>query len=70
MLQVMATIIVVRRLCPPGPPLIDQLDRLTAATDRAKARNPKTARENANVKLHVGLAKLILETVPSDPGAR
>ena len=70
MLQVMATIIVVRRLCPPGPPLIDQLDRLTAATDRAKAHNPKTARENANVKLHAALAKLILETVPSDPGAR
>jgi toxin YhaV len=47
--------------------LIDQLDRLTAAADRAKASNPKTAHENANVKLHAALAKLILETVPSDP---
>ena len=47
--------------------LIDQLDRLTAAADRAKASNPKTAHENANVKLHAAWAKLILETVPSDP---
>ena len=47
--------------------LIDQLARLTAAADRAKASNPKTAHENANVKLHAALAKLILETVPSDP---
>ena len=48
--------------------LIDQLGRLTAVADRAKANNPETAHENANVKLHAALAKLILETVPSDPG--
>ena len=47
--------------------VIAQLDRLTAAADRARASNPKTAHENANVKLHAALAKLILETVPSDP---
>lgn len=47
--------------------LIDQLDRLTAAADRAKASNPKNFHENANVKLHAALAKLIFETVPSDP---
>jgi len=47
--------------------LIDQLERLTAAADRAKALHPKTAHENANVKLHAALAKLMFETVPSDP---
>ena len=49
--------------------LIDQLDRLTAAADRARAANPKTAHESANVKLHAALAKLILETVPADPAS-
>lgn len=47
--------------------LIDQLDRLALAADRAKASNPKTAHENANVKLHAALAKLIFETIPRDP---
>ena len=47
--------------------LINQLDRLTLAADRAKASNPTTAPENANVKLHAALAKLIFETIPSDP---
>ena len=47
--------------------LIDQLDRLTLAADLAKASNLKTAPENANVKLHAALAKLIFETIPSDP---
>ena len=47
--------------------LIDQLDRLTAAADRTKVSNPKISHENANVKLQAALAKLIFETVPSDP---
>ena len=49
--------------------LIDQLERLTAAADRAKVASPKTAHENANVKLHAALARLILETVPADPAS-
>ena len=49
--------------------LIDQLDRLTAAADRARAANPKTAHENANVKLHAALARLILEVIPNDPAS-
>ena len=49
--------------------LIDQLDRLTAAADRARAANPETAHENANVKLRAALARLILETVPADPAS-
>ena len=47
--------------------LIDQLDRLTAAADRAAS--PKTAHENANVKLRAALARLILETIPNDPAS-
>ena len=49
--------------------LIDQLDRLTAAADRARAASPKTAHENANVKLRAALARLILETIPNDPAS-
>lgn len=49
--------------------LIDQLERLTAAAERARARNPHTAHENANVKLHAALAKLIFETIPGDPAS-
>ena len=47
--------------------LIDQLDRLTVAAARAKASSPETSHENANVKLHAALAKLMFETVPGDP---
>lgn len=47
--------------------VIDQLDRLTVAANRARTNNPTTAHENANVKLHAALAKLILQTIPSDP---
>ena len=47
--------------------LLGQLERLTAAADRARASNPQTAHENANVRLHAALSKLIFETVPSDP---
>ena len=49
--------------------LIDQLDRLTAAANRARAANPKAARENTNVKLQAALARLILETIPADPAS-
>ena len=49
--------------------LIDQLDRLTAAVERARAANPKAAHENANVKLQAALARLILETIPADPAS-
>ncbi|MBK5205831.1 MAG: type II toxin-antitoxin system YhaV family toxin [Polaromonas sp.] len=47
--------------------LLDQLERLKAASDKAFASSPHDAHENANVKLYAALAKLILETVPSDP---
>jgi toxin YhaV len=47
--------------------VLDQLERLKAASDKAIASDPKNAPDNANVKLYAALATLILETVPSDP---
>jgi toxin YhaV len=47
--------------------LLEQLERLKKASDKALAANPDTARTNANVKLYAALAKLILEAIPGDP---
>jgi toxin YhaV len=47
--------------------VLEQLERLKAASDKAVAGNPQTAGENANVKLYAALGKLMLETIPSDP---
>jgi toxin YhaV len=48
--------------------LIEQLKRLEAAVARARTNDPQCLVSNANVKLFNALAKLILETIPSDPG--
>lgn len=47
--------------------LLEQLERLKKASDKALAANSDTAHTNANVKLYAALAKLMLETIPSDP---
>jgi toxin YhaV len=47
--------------------LIEQLQKLKAASDRAEASDPLGFASNANVKLYRALGQLILETVPSDP---
>lgn len=47
--------------------VLEQLGRLKAASDKALARSPHNAHGNANVKLYAALAKLILQTIPSDP---
>ena len=47
--------------------LLEQLARLKAASDKALATNSENAQDNANVKLYAALAKLVLETIPSDP---
>lgn len=47
--------------------LSDQLKKLNAAAERARAQDPAGAEANANVKLFTALSKLILDTVPSDP---
>jgi len=47
--------------------LIEQLQKLQAAAQRAQAQDPQGFESNANVKLFNALAQLVLETVPSDP---
>jgi toxin YhaV len=48
--------------------ILGQLTTLAAAHDRARKADPKNYWSNANVKLFAALAKLMLETVPADPG--
>jgi toxin YhaV len=47
--------------------LIEQLQKLQAASKRAQAQDPQGFESNANVKLFKALSQLMLETVPSDP---
>ena len=47
--------------------IVEQLQRLHAAAQRAERNNPDGSERNANVKLFRALSQLILETVPSDP---
>jgi len=47
--------------------LVEQLQKLKAASDRAEAADPAGFEANANVKLFRALSQLIFETVPSDP---
>jgi toxin YhaV len=47
--------------------VLEQMERLKTASDKAIASSPQNALENANVKLYAALAKLMLETIPSDP---
>ncbi len=47
--------------------LVEQLQKLKAASDRAEAADPIGFEANANVKLFRALSQLIFETVPSDP---
>lgn len=47
--------------------VIEQLQRLHTAAQRAEAKGPKGAADNANVKLLRALSHLILDIVPHDP---
>lgn len=47
--------------------LVEQLQKLKAASDRAEAADPAGFEDNANVKLFRALGQLIIETVPGDP---
>lgn len=47
--------------------LIEQLQTLKRAAERAEASDPPGFEANANVKLFRALSRLIFETVPSDP---
>ena len=47
--------------------LVQQLQKLHAAAERAQKQDPKGSESNANVRLFAALSKLIFEAVPSDP---
>ena len=47
--------------------LIEQLQKLKAASDRAEMADPLGFAATANVKLYRALSQLIFETVPGDP---
>ena len=47
--------------------LIEQLQKLQTAAQKAQTQDPQGFESNANVKLFKALAQLMLETVPSDP---
>ena len=47
--------------------LIEQLQKLQTAAQKAKPQDPQGFESNANLKLFNALAQLMLETVSSDP---
>lgn len=49
------------------PLFLDQLERLTKAVERAKAKDPTDYTSTANAKLLAAIRKLVLETIPVDP---
>jgi toxin YhaV len=49
------------------PLFLDQLERLTAAVESAKAKDARHYRETANAKLLASLQELVFRTIPADP---
>ena len=49
------------------PLFLDQLDKLAAAVERARTKDPRGWRKSANAKLLAVLRQLVFETVPQDP---
>lgn len=47
--------------------IVEQLQKLSTAAERAQRSDPRGFESNANVKLFRALNQLILEAVPSDP---
>jgi len=48
--------------------IVEQLQKLHAASDRARRTDPTGYHGNANVRLFRALTRLMLEVIPSDPG--
>lgn len=48
--------------------VVEQLQKLHAAVQRAEQNDAEGCESNANVKLFRALSQLMLETVPGDPG--
>jgi toxin YhaV len=49
------------------PLLLDQLEKLTAAVERTKAKDPKGYQKSASAKTLNAIEKLIWEVIPQDP---
>lgn len=49
------------------PLLLDQLEKLTTAVEKARAKDPQSWTRTANAKVLAAIRSLMLETVPSDP---
>ncbi len=49
------------------PLFLDQLEKLTAAIERLREKDPRGWRKSANAKLLAALHKLVFETIPEDP---
>jgi toxin YhaV len=49
------------------PLFLDQLEKLTAAVERARKKDPRSWRKSANAKLLAALHRLVFETIPEDP---
>lgn len=49
------------------PLFLDQIDKLAAAVERARVKDPRGWRMSANAKLLATLRQLVFETIPQDP---
>lgn len=49
------------------PLLLDQLEKLTAAVEKSKAKDPQGWARTANAKVLAAMRALMFETIPSDP---
>lgn len=49
------------------PLFLDQLDRLAAAVERTRKKDPRGWRKSANAKLLAALRQLVFEAIPQDP---
>lgn len=49
------------------PLFLDQIEKLAAAVEKARAKDPRGWRKSANAKLLAALRQLVFETIPQDP---
>jgi toxin YhaV len=49
------------------PLFLDQLEKLTTAVEKARAKDPRGWRKSANAKLLAALHKLVFDIIPQDP---
>lgn len=49
------------------PLFLEQLERLTAAVEKASSKDPENTKTSANAKLLAQIRRLIFDTIPADP---